>query len=101
MLTRFARRSLTLAGGAVESRTSRLHDALDRSLASTAAFAWLAFAAIDQKMMLEIAGIAGGLGMIAQGRAAGSDGVFQHFADRGHQRRNALPRDAARQPLGG
>jgi hypothetical protein len=29
-------------------------------------FALQPFAAIDQKMMLEIAGIAGGLGMIAQ-----------------------------------
>ena len=53
-------------------------------------FARLALAAIDQEMMLEIAGIAGGLGMVAQGRAAGGDGVLQHFLDRRHQRRDAL-----------
>src|ERR1700734_3944060 len=53
MLTRFARRSLTLAGGAIESGPSRLHDTFDRAL--TFAFAGPAFAAIDQEMMLEIA----------------------------------------------
>lgn len=50
----------TIKGGA-----ARLHNAFHRAFATQ--LTGLAFAAIDQEMMLEIAGIAGGLGMIAQG----------------------------------
>ena len=60
----------------------------------------LAFAAIDQKVMLEIARIAGGLGMVAQGRAAGRDGVLQHRPDRRHQRRDLLRFSAPASRLG-
>src|SRR5437016_27217 len=54
LLMRFSR----LTFGTIKSGTARLHDALDRSLA--AELTGLALAAIDQEMMLEIAGIAGG-----------------------------------------
>src|SRR5262245_40632123 len=74
-----------LALGTIESGAARLHDAFDGALATQ--LTGLAFAAIDQEVMLEIAGIAGGLGMIAQGRAAGGDGVLEHFLDGCHQRR--------------
>src|SRR6266702_3096102 len=87
-----------LAFGTIESRTAGLHNALYRP--GAVAFAGLAFPAIDQEMMLEIAGIAGGLGMIAQGRAAGGDGVLQNFLDGRHQCRQTIALDRAGQSLG-
>src|SRR5579859_136047 len=54
-----------LAFGTIESGTAGLHDALHRP--GTVVLAPKALAPIDQEMMLEIAGIAGGLGMVAQG----------------------------------
>src|SRR6266404_7400000 len=82
----------------IKGRTARLHNALDRAPASQ--LTGLGFAAIDQEMMLEIAGIAGGLGVIAQGGAAGSNGILQHFLNRRHQRGQTLALDRARQPFG-
>ena len=49
--------------------------------------------------MLEIAGIAGGLGMIAQGGSTRGNGILQHFLDRRHQRTNSFALDRACQPL--
>ena len=53
---------LLLAFRAVKRRTPRLHDTFDRAAAFLAG---LAFAAIDQKVMLEISDIAIGLFVIA------------------------------------
>ena len=53
-----------LAGWAVEAGSPRLDNSLDRSFAAFV-FAGLAFAAIDQKVMLEIARITRCLGVIA------------------------------------
>src|ERR1700742_3328273 len=90
--------SSRLTFGTIESRAPRLHNAFYSS--RTTQFAGLAFTAIDQEVVLEVAGIAGGLGVIAQGRIAGSDGVLEHFFDRGHQRCDTLLFDGAGQPLG-
>src|SRR6185437_17067782 len=82
-----------LALGTIEGRTASLHNAFDRA-ATVFPGAGLAFAAIDQEMMLEIAGIAGRLGMVAQGRAARRDSGFQNCLDGRHQR--ARPRSDLR-----
>src|SRR6185295_4489148 len=87
-----------LAFGTIEAGPAGLDNALHCPFASQ--FARLAFAAIDQEVMLEIAGVAGGLGMVAQGGSAGGDGVFQHFLDGGNQGRDALLFDGACKPPG-
>src|SRR5471030_1770804 len=88
-----------LAFGTIEGRTARLHNAFYRP-GTFGGFAGQALAAIDQEMMLEIARIAGGLGIVAQGRAPGRDCIRQHFLDRRHQFGQAVALDRACQPLG-
>src|SRR4051812_3722469 len=75
-----------LAFGTIKSGAAGLHNALDRP--GTIQFARQPLPAIDQKVMLEAAGIASGLGMIAQGRAAGGNGVLQDFFNGGDQGRD-------------
>ena len=64
-----------------------------------AAGASLALAAVDGKGMLEVAELARGLDIIAQGRAAGRDGIGQHRLDGRHQTLGPGPGDAGAEPL--
>src|ERR1700759_225556 len=57
-----------------EGRSAVLGEALHHA----AAAAFLAFAVVDQKRVLEIAELARGLAMVAQRRAAGLDRLVQH-----------------------
>src|ERR1700722_1934707 len=88
----------SLAFGTIKSGTAGLHNAFHRP--GAVVLALKAFPAIDQKMMLEVAGIAGGLGMIAQGGTARGNGILQDFLDCRHQCRQSLALDGACQPLG-
>ena len=73
-----------LAFRAPEGRTPVLGEPLDDAAAS-GGLAFLAFAVIDLKRMLEIAEFARGLAMIAQRRAAGLDGLVEHGVNGGDQ----------------
>src|SRR4029077_19473052 len=73
----------------IESRPPGLHDALDGA-AAVATRTGLALASVDRPLMLEIAKLARGLNIVAQGRAAGADGPAQHLADRPDQALGAL-----------
>src|SRR6185503_7377893 len=88
----------SFAFGTIEGGPAGLNYTLHAAF--TAQFAWLAFPAIDQEMVLEIAGIAGGLGVVAQRRAAGGDGILQDFPDCLDQGWDAFHLDGARHPLG-
>src|SRR4029077_14512212 len=71
-----------LAARAVEARAAGLHDALDaacRRELAVAARAALALMLIDLPAMLEIAELAIGLDIIAQGGTARSDRLAQHL----------------------
>src|SRR5664280_2747792 len=78
-----ARTSL-LARRTIERRPPALHDARNRA-AAAAAWAGGAFAVVDGERMLEIAELAVGLAVVAQGRAARLDRFRQHLADRRRQ----------------
>src|SRR6059036_2450697 len=54
----------------------------------------LAFAVVDAEIVLEHAELAVGLLVVAQGGAAGLDGILQHRPDRLHQPLGALVRRA-------
>src|ERR1700733_9921936 len=79
----FLLRSL-LAFRAPERRASVLGEA-PHDAAAACGLAFLAFAVIDLKRVLEIAEFAGGLAMIAQRRAAGLDGLIEHAVNRRDQ----------------
>src|SRR5256885_6373807 len=87
--------NLVLALGTVESRAPALDDAPDRS----AACAGLAFAVVDRKTLREIAELAVRAGEVAQGRAAGGDGLGEHVVDRQDETLQALEGDRAARPL--
>src|SRR5690606_29593370 len=74
--------SAPLAGGAPEGRAAGLDGAFDHARAAVAG-ARFALAAVDVEAVLEIALAALGVGEVAQGRAAGGDGVVEHVADFG------------------
>src|ERR1700744_1994670 len=87
-----------LAFWTIEGRTPGLDNALH--CPGALVFTRQAFTSIDQKVMLEIAGVAGGLGVIAQGRSTGGDRILQHFLDRGYQGHDLLALERTRQPFG-
>src|SRR6266852_1964645 len=69
---------------APEGRASILGEAPDNA-AAAGSLAFLTFAVVDLKRVLEIAEFARGLAMIAQRRAAGLDGLIEHRMDRRDQ----------------
>src|SRR5215218_4197630 len=85
------RRSAPLAARAVEGRAARLHEPPYRAAAALGRAA-LAFAVVDAEAVLEIAERAVGLGVVAQRRAAGLDGLAQHRADLACEAMGALAR---------
>src|SRR5262245_24028943 len=93
-----ATRPSALTVWAVEGRPAALHDALDLALA-TAAEARFALAVIDREVMLEIAELAVGPRIIAQGRAASLDALGQHALVRRCKRFRALAGNGRRQPF--
>ena len=74
---------------AIEGRATGLHQALDE-LAAVARGADDAGAVVDVEPGLEIAELAAGLDMVAQGRAAVVDLAQQHLLDGGDQPIGAL-----------
>src|SRR6266576_5403380 len=79
-----SRRELFLAFQAPEGRASVLGEPPHDS-ATPRGLAFLAFAVVDLKRVLEIAEFAFGLAMVAQRRAAGLDGLIEHRVDRRDQ----------------
>src|ERR1700761_6040931 len=77
-------RGLFLALRAPERRSSVLGEAA-HDPAATLGVAFLAFAAVDLKRVLEKDEVARGLAMISQRLAAGLDGLIEHRVDRVHQ----------------
>src|SRR4051794_40607475 len=75
---------LFLALGAPEGGTAVLNEA-PHDAAATRGLAFLAFAVVDLKPVLEIAELARGLAMIADRGAAGLDRLIQDVVDRAHQ----------------
>ena len=84
----------SLADATIESRTPRLDDPPDGA-AAAGPRARLAFPVIDVEAMLEGAGPPLRRGVVAQGRAAGGDGIVEDAADRSHQRLEPLDAVAA------
>src|SRR5258708_21127224 len=85
---------LSLTPGTVEARATGLHDALDaagRRELAVAARASLSLMLIDPPAMLEIAELAIGLDIVAQGGAAGGDGFAQNIGDGAGQPLAPLP----------
>src|SRR3974377_1088854 len=64
-----------LTAWAKERRATALHDTLDLALAMPA---WFTLTVINLKIVLEVAERAVGEAVVAQGRAAGGDGVLKH-----------------------
>src|SRR4029450_6676911 len=82
------RPTLALAFGAEKGRAPTLDDSFHRAPAG----AGLALAIIDGEILGEIAEVAVGTDEIAQGRATGSDRLFEHGGDRFGQRVELCPR---------
>src|SRR4051812_38915066 len=79
-----------LAARAEKGRTARIVPAPNRG----AAMARLALAAVDPPLLREIAELARGAGIVAQGRAASLDRRRQHRPNRLHQPLESRPCDA-------
>src|SRR5712671_3854107 len=95
--------SLALTAGTVESRAAGLDDAADAAGArerAVAARAGLPGAVIDGEAVLEIAELARGLDVVAQGRPAGIDRLAQHATDRLGEALRPLALHGAGKPLG-
>ena len=90
--------SLLLALRTPEGRAAVLGESLDDAVAASG-LAFLAFAVIDLKRVLEIAELARCLAMIAQRRAAGLDRLIQHRVNRRNQPLGVIGRFAARNPV--
>src|SRR5580704_5246867 len=86
---------LSLAGGAVVGRALALREAADRRAAIAAG---LIGALIDEELLAEVSGIALRIHIVAQRRAAHTDGLFQHFANGGDQPRGFIALEAAALP---
>src|SRR4051794_38503045 len=89
------RRSAPLAARAVEARAPGLHEPPHRPAAALRG-ARLAVAVVDPETVLEIAERAVGLGVVAQRRAAGLDGLGENGADLACEAMRLLARLAAR-----
>ena len=93
---------ISAAVGTIESRAVGLNDPRHPSGAgyvAGAAGAGLACAVIDREPVLEIAQLARCLDIIAQGGAAGGDGLGQHLANHGHQPLGATSGHGRSDPL--